>query len=194
MTRSRSATKLTLVVAAAFLLSACGQTAGGNPAPAADREQPAATGSVSAGVPASGAARPRTILASQDVKIDGYDLRVAIHELARRDRLVELTFSVTRTDSNKDRWQVGQTFGGSQAKSTLSVSGVELLDTVNGKLHTVALDQERNCVCSAETSSTFLEGGDSVLFSATYGAPPESVTTMGVRIPKVGTFNDVALS
>jgi hypothetical protein len=187
--RQRTAAALSLVVSV-FLLAGCGllgeqgSTGGGD-----TTSQPVNGGKVE-----PGQAEPRQSLASQDITIDNANLHVAVHELARRGRLVELTFSVTRTDDGTDNWQVGQTFGGPQSASTLNVSGVELVDTVNAKLHTVALDGERRCVCSGETANTFLKSGDSVLFSATYAAPPENVEAMGVRIPRVGTFNDVPLS
>lgn len=191
----RSVTSALLVAAAAVVVSACGQPAGDDVAPATDGGPAAATSTVNGGVPEPVNTEPRPTLASQDVRIEGYDLHVAVHELSRRDRLAELTFSVTRTDDKEQNWQVGDTFGGStQSNSTLNVSGVELLDTANGKLHTVALDQEGNCVCTGEASGIFLDAGDSVLFSATYAAPPENVSAMGVRIPTVGTFNDVPLS
>ncbi|OZM80802.1 hypothetical protein [Pseudonocardia sp. MH-G8] len=189
-------TRIALLIAATALAAACSQESDGAAVPAGNDERAAmATETASGGRPEPGPAAPRPELASQDVTLEGVDLHVAVHELARRGRLAELTFSVTRTDDKKENWQVGQTFGGStQSKSSLSVSGVELLDTVNGKLHTVALDQEDNCVCTAGTESVFLDAGDVILFSATYAAPPENVPVMGVRIPKVGTFNDVPLS
>lgn len=193
--RQRTVAALSLIVSA-FLLAGCGLLGGGD----AGEQSSSGGGGDGASQPVNGGkvepgqAEARQTLASQDVTIENADLHVAVHELARRDKLVELTFSVTRTDDGTDRWQVGQAFGGPQSDSTLNVSGAELIDTVNAKLHTVALDSERRCVCSGGTANTFLEAGDSVLFSATYAAPPENVEVMGIRIPNVGTLNDVPLS
>lgn len=135
---------------------------------------------------------PRETLASQDISANGAQLQVAVHELARRGKTVELTMSVTRTDDSGSDPTLTFLTPASTLQSDMST--VELIDPGNAKVHTVARDEDDNCVCSGDVDDIVLSPDDSVLLSATFAAPPDNVETMGVRIPRAGTLNDVPLS
>ncbi len=175
-------TRTALVLASsAFLLAGCGffgDDGGGTSDP------------VNAGQVDPGEEEARETLASQDVNTLGTDLHIAVHELARGDETAELTFSVTNIgDEASDLFHGWLGSGGDS-----DVSAVKLVDPTNGKVHLVARDANDACVCSSYIGSESFETEESVLYSATFGAPPEDVETMNVQIPTAGTFNDVELS
>lgn len=63
------------------------------------------------------------------------------------------------------------------------MSGVELVDLDNGRVHRVARDAEGLCVCSRYDPDVLLYSSDSVTLSGTYAAPPSGVDSMTVRLP-----------
>ncbi|WP_017622657.1 hypothetical protein [Nocardiopsis chromatogenes] len=138
-----------------------------------------------------GEADARETIASQDVTTLGTDLHIAVHSLARGDETVELTFSVTNTGDEES--DIFHTWLGA-ASDQYNVSGVKLVDSANGKVHLPARDEDGTCVCSTYGGADELGPGDSILYSATYGAPPEDVETMDVKIPTAGSFDNVPLS
>ncbi|WP_017557122.1 fimbrial protein [Nocardiopsis baichengensis] len=187
--RLRSTAAVPAAGVLALALAGCsmfgGDDEGGEGGEAADQAQP-----VNAGKVEPGDADARETIASQDVSTLETDLHVALHSLARGGETVELTFSVTNIgDSESDI--ISNTFspGGDR-----DVSGVKLVDSDNGKVHLVARDADDACVCSGGLRFLALEPDDSILLSATYGAPPSEVETLDVKIPRVGTFDNVPLS
>lgn len=180
------------LAACSLLLAGCSAVGDDeNPEQAPDRSSEPVNG----GRVEPGESEPRETLASQDVTDNGADLHIAIHELARRGETVELTFSLTNTDSDDD-WSFAGRLAGVNIlhEDADTVAAVELVDPVNSKVHLVARDSEDNCVCSDASWGDILEPGDSVLMSATFGAPPEDVSTMTVRMPMAGSLNDVPIS
>ncbi|GAA4917453.1 hypothetical protein [Streptomonospora salina] len=147
---------------------------------------------VNAGQVEPGDSESRETLASQDIGVDGADLHIAVHELARRGETVELTFSITRTGDSDSDPSLSFLTPSSALQNELST--VELIDSENAKVHPVARDGDGHCVCSGDLNGIVLSPDDSALLSATFAAPPEGVEKMGVRIPRAGTFNDVPLS
>ena len=117
-----------------------------------------------------------------------------VYPIKRNERLVSLTFAVTLADS-AERFQVADFFSDSNYDASdgegHAVDGVQLLDTKNAKLHQVASDGAKHCVCSRGLSAAFLEPGQTMLFTAAYGAPPEDVTSMDVQVPHFGTVSNV---
>jgi len=175
-----------LAAATVLLLAGCssgGDEEGGGAA--AGSAEPANGGKVD-----PGSAEARETIASQDVSTLGTDLHVAVHSLARGAKTVELTFSVTNTgdEASDSLWSAFARHAGSY-----DLSGVELVDTANGRLHLTATDDEGACVCSGNLNTVDLDPGDSLLLSATFGAPPEDVESLTVRIPTVGSFDNVPL-
>lgn len=148
---------------------------------------------VNAGKVEAGEEEARETLASQDVQTLGTDLHIAVHDLVRGAETVELTFSITNTGddtSNRFKRWLGQGVDSTNG----DISDVTLVDSANGKVHLVAEDNDGKCVCSTYSTTGKFASGDSVLYSATFGTPPEDVETMDVRIPNAGTFNNVELS
>ncbi|GAA3754907.1 hypothetical protein HDA32_004263 [Spinactinospora alkalitolerans] len=189
----RRGTAAIALASCTLLLAGCGLF-GGDPEEEGAEDSGSGGEPVNAGAVDPGEAEPRETLASQDFRDDGSDLHIAVHELARRGETVELTFSVTNTGDTE--WDHGGFFSGGNVLSDdkNTVASVELIDARTGRLHLVARDADGACVCSTPGYGFTLGGGDSLLLSATYGAPPEEIETMGVRIPGAGTFNDVPLS
>ncbi|MDA2807389.1 hypothetical protein [Nocardiopsis suaedae] len=146
---------------------------------------------VNAGKVDPGEAEARETIASQDVATLGTDLHIAVHSLARGEKTVELTFSVTNTGEEES--EIFHTWLGA-ASDEYNVSGVKLVDSANGKVHLPARDEDGDCVCSTYGGADELGPGDSILYSATYGAPPQDVETMDVKIPTAGSFDNVPLS
>lgn len=172
-----------VLTSSAFLLAGCGFF--GDDGGSDDTSDP-----VNAGQVDPGEEEPRETLASQDVNTLETDLHIAVHELARGAETVELTFSVTNIGDNESEIVHGWLGSGGDA----DVSGVKLVDPTNGKVHLVARDANDACVCSTYGGTDSFATDESILYSATFGAPPEDVETMDVQVPTAGTFNDVELS
>ncbi|MFI7462313.1 hypothetical protein [Nonomuraea sp. NPDC049646] len=180
--------KMRSLVAAAMLamtLSACQL----GPAPST----PSGSGPISSSAPVapvSASAPPDQVLAGREGSVEGRRFRIDVVQLVRRDRFVNLTFTLALTGG--DGWQVHNAFSAvPQANPT--IDGVYLIDTVNAKKHLVALDSAGGCVCS-RTKDLTLNPGDTAVFSATFAAPPEGVKSLDVHIPHAGTLADVPLS
>jgi hypothetical protein len=76
-----------------------------------------------------------------------------------------------------------------------TVSGVSLIDPVNGRRYRVARNgtgEDAKCVCSKANET--IKGGSSLELYAVYGAPPADVTKVNVEIPNLGVFADVPIS
>ncbi|ASU84892.1 hypothetical protein CDO52_20720 [Nocardiopsis gilva YIM 90087] len=173
------------LTACTLLLTGCGVFGGDDGGSSEASKEPVNGGKVD-----PGDAEARETLASQDISMIGTDLHYAVHELSRGAKTVELTFSVTNIGDEESG--IVFSFLGRGGKE--DVSGVKLIDPDNGKVHLPATDSNGDCVCSSYSGSMSFEPDDSVLYSATYGAPPEDVKTMDVSIPNVGTLTDVPLS
>ncbi|TQN31010.1 hypothetical protein FHX37_0899 [Haloactinospora alba] len=176
------------LAACSLLLAGCGMFGGEDgDSRDGDSADPANAGKVEPGEEDA-----RDTLASQDVQTLGTDLHIAVHDLVRGAETVELTFSITNTGD--DASDLFHTWLGNGPDGGGEVSDVTLVDSANGKVHLVAEDDDGKCVCSTYNTSEKFAPGDSVLYSATFGTPPDGVETMDVRIPNAGTFNNVELS
>ncbi|GGS72122.1 hypothetical protein GCM10010156_33700 [Planobispora rosea] len=181
--------KIVTVAALVLAVTGCrfGQTARDVP-----KEQVELTSSGSKAPAAESTAPPDKVVAGREGALDNHRFRVEIVQFLRRDRFVNLTFTVTVTKGDGGLgWQVNNAFSAVPQQHP-TVDGVFLVDTRNAKKHLVALDSDNACVCS-RIGSLFLKEGESAAFSATFAAPPEGVTSMDVHIPNVGTLADVPL-
>ncbi|MPY80355.1 MAG: OmpA family protein [Actinophytocola sp.] len=75
--------------------------------------------------------------------------------------------------------------------SFLDSTGMTLLDMPAGKAYLVARDAESYCLCSV--NPTF-GANITALVSATYAAPPETVSSMSVYLPMFGVFPDIPIT
>ena len=147
----------------------------------------------------TGTAAPTASIASVDGTLKDTPFHINITSLKRSGDLMTLTFALknTSTDtSSKLGFQVAGNFDtatpGPKLGSTLS--GVYLIDNVNKKKYTPAIDSAGECVCSDNLGSVFIPAGQSTTLSATYGAPPASVKNVDIYIPQFGTLSAVAIS
>lgn len=144
-------------------------------------------------------AAPEKTLASRDTSSGSEKIRVTLTSLAREGNLATLNFTGTvLEDADASGWQVSDFFGsgdpvGPAPGKTDTVNGVYLIDGTNKKKHLVATDTNKNCVCTANLSATFVKQGQSVVFSATFAAPPENVNAVDVNVPHTGVFRNVPL-
>lgn len=180
-----------LTVAAAFILltSACGLI-GSDDAEDQGSDTDEAGEPVQGGAVDPGESEPRETIASQDVADLETDLHIAVHELSRGAETTELTFSITNTGDDPSALMHSFLARG----DSRDVSAVELVDPSAGRVHLVARDADDNCVCSRYDGADRFEAGESVLYSATFGAPPEETEAMTVRLPMAGSLTDVPLS
>lgn len=193
-TRLRSAAAAPAAGVLALMLAGCSMFGGGDSGDGGDGDGGGATDQaqpVNAGKVEPGDAEARETIASQDVAALGTDLHFAVHSLSRGAETVELTFSVTNI-GDQDSYNFRDRLG--ESSNERNVSGVKLIDSDNGKVHLAARDANDKCVCSDEISGLDLTPEDSVLFSATFGAPPSEVETLDVQMPFAGTFDNVPLS
>ncbi|GAA4062279.1 hypothetical protein [Nonomuraea soli] len=119
--------------------------------------------------------------------------KLEIMSLKRQGKTTTLNFTVTALDGkvNMHNGMGGHTLD-------FTVSGVSLIDPVNGKRYRVArngTDDKAECVCSG-TQGMFLAPGDDASGSAyaVFGAPPAEVTKVDVEFPMIGVIHDVPLS
>jgi hypothetical protein len=147
----------------------------------------------------TGTAAPTESIASVDGNLKSTPFHIDITSLKRSSDLMTLTFVLKNTatvDTSSIGYQLAGTFDtatpGPKLSSTLS--GVYLVDNVNKKKYTPAIDSAGDCVCSDNLGSVFVKAGQSTTLSATYGAPPASVKNVDVYIPQFGTLSSVAIS
>lgn len=74
-----------------------------------------------------------------------------------------------------------------------SMSGVTLVDPVNGNRHLVLREPDGACVCTSNIPN-FLKGGERYSFSASFAAPPSDVRAMSVSVPQFAGVEDVPIS
>lgn len=195
----RRAPVLLIVCALALPTAACGGgggSDGGTSSPATTTTGPAkAPAPVKAGQPAKA-------IAGMDGTVDGAPARLDILSLTRSGGVSQLTMRLSNTnpDDTSSGIQVGDTFddnvNGTDTKpdDPFTVDGVSLVDAVNRKKYLVARDTAGKCVCDGGLSSEFVKADQSLNLSATFGAPPPSVRTVNVFVPKFGTFRDVPIT
>ncbi|GLX00508.1 hypothetical protein [Microtetraspora sp. NBRC 16547] len=207
--------KICSLVAAAAMLAGCGmlpgqQGSGGDEKQAipqtekvADRTTAVSTGERTAEEPGEQTAeesgeRPAvsteelTAIASRKITHDGKNLRIDITGLKRQGKIATLTWTVANLGPNGKSWSAGTKLGVSFTDYT--VSGVTLIDPVNGKRYRVArngTESDAKCVCS---KTEYVDSGSSLEMYAVYGTPPPDVTMVNVEFPALGVFTDVPIS
>lgn len=193
-------TTIALLAVATAALTGCGmlpqaQAGGGQEKQAAETTPPAAVETTTAPVEERAEAPTEELqaIASRKVSHDGTSLRVDITSLKRQGKIATLTWTLTNLDEGPGSWYVGTKLGSRTLDWT--VSGVTLIDPVNGKRYRVArngTDEEAKCVCSKVNEH--IKSGDSLEMYAVYGAPPADVTKVNVELPDLGVFTDVSIS
>ena len=147
------------------------------------------------------------VVASSTTAAGDTSLRIDLYELKRTGSVLSVNFGVTNTSAEGagpfgSRWQISQFFddgvnnlpGGDPSLGSFTTDGVYVVDEVNKKKYPVARDSDRRCLCSTGLAGTFVGRGQTVVLSATLGAPPPDVRTVNVSIPHVATFAGVPLS
>ncbi|WP_371782354.1 hypothetical protein [Streptosporangium subroseum] len=197
----RGTTPVTAVVLAAAL-TGCGilpdrQGGGGEERQAASQSQTVSQSQTeepaTAEAQTSAAAEELRAIASRKVANDESNLRIDITGLKRQGKIATLTWTVANLDTAPDDWYVGNKLG--SATLDWTVSGVTLIDSVNGRRYRVArngTDEKAACVCSRV--NVRIKGGGSLEMYAVYGAPPPDITKVNVEFPNLGVFTDVPVS
>lgn len=145
---------------------------------------------------------PAKAIAGMDGTVDGKPARLDILALTRSGATSQLTLRLSNTnpDAASAPIQIADTFDDSvnetpeHPNAPFTVDGVSLVDNVNRKRYLVARDTQGQCVCDGDLSKTFVKPQQSVNLSATFGAPPGTVRTVNVFVPKFGTFRNVPVS
>ena len=166
-----------------------------SPQAAATSEPPRQTPTGEATASAEPAAALGEPVASRTGSADEAELELDLYPVVRSGKLAELNFAITLVRSTNDKLQVADLLSDGNYDSVdsggHSADGVQLLDTVNSKLHLPASDGLGHCLCSRDLSATFIGLGKTMVFSATYAAPPANVDTVDVQVPHFGTITDV---
>lgn len=140
-------------------------------------------------------------LATRTGTIDKEPVTLSIVSLQRSGTTVELTMSLSTTSSQSVT--VGATFddgvaqnitGGNALSGIYTLDGVYLIDTTNSKKYPVARDSNNACLCDSNLLGPNLTSAAPMFLSATFGAPPTTVTAVDVFVPTFGTFANVPIS
>ncbi len=126
-------------------------------------------------------------------------LRLDLYPVERNDSVIQVSFAVTEIGNSGNglstNFQVGQTFsdddGSAVDKTGFAADGIQVIDAKNKKVHLAASDGNGQCLCSRNLSSAFIGLHQTMVFGATFAAPPESVDKVDVVIPRFGTFTGV---
>ncbi|MFC7647031.1 hypothetical protein ACFQX6_45715 [Streptosporangium lutulentum] len=159
----------------------------------APAEDAPTTATAPAADPQTAPAEELRAIASRKVAHGGSNLRVDITGLRRQGKIATLTWTIANLDERNESWYVGSRL--SSATLDFTVSGVKLIDPVNGKRYLVARNgtgEDAECVCSP--SNETIKGGSSLELYAVYGAPPADVTKVNIEFPDLGVFTDVPIS
>jgi hypothetical protein len=144
---------------------------------------------------------PSPPLASRTGTIDKEPVTLSIVSLKRSGTTAELTLSLSTTGSQSVT--VGDTFddgvaetitGGNALSGVYTLDGIYLIDTTNSKKYPVARDSNNACLCDSNLLGPALTSAAPMFLSATFGAPPTTVTAVNVFIPTFGTFVNVPIS
>ncbi|MBB5963465.1 hypothetical protein [Planomonospora venezuelensis] len=183
--------KILTLAGVALLTAGCqlGQTP--QPSPPAQSAQPASSRPPSS--PSAAASLPADqVIGSREITGNNwYKVRIDLYSLQRQDKLITVNFAATVLEHDRaSGWDVRDTFS-AVPSDTPTVDGVYLVDTKNAKKHLAATDAEGRCLCSSGLVE--IDTDKTVVFSATFAAPPADVATMDVFIPRAGTFKNVPL-
>lgn len=140
-------------------------------------------------------------LATRTGTIDKEPVTLSIVSLKRSGTTAELTLSLSTTGSQSVT--VGDTFddgiaetvtGGTTLSGAYTLDGIYLIDTTDSKKYPVARDSNNACLCDSNLLGPDLTSAAPMFLSATFGAPPTTVTAVNVFIPQFGTFVNVPIS
>lgn len=150
---------------------------------------PPAAGESSAADPSSSVSESEDaslgpVVASRSGSADGKRIELDLHRIVRDGSLAHVTFTVRSGDDAV----VGDLFSDRESND-YEADGITLIDPAAKKLYLVA-SHGRDCVCTATGALTLSADAPSVI-SASFAAPPASVTAMDVQIPHFGVFPHV---
>jgi hypothetical protein len=193
-----------LVVAAALAAvpAACDDAGGGGEeTPPPVTQAPASAGTGDGTQTNQPPPPPGGVLASREFQAEGLDLRAEITGLARQGQTVLLSWTITNTSEDTD-WYIGSSLNDPNDESAQwNVSGVALVDPINGQRYLVARAGSENpnamdgtCVCTSVNNTPYVRAGQTAQFNATYSAPPPELASINVDMPLAGVFTDVPIS
>lgn len=197
---------LLAVASALVLLAGCGGTGGaktvtvGAGAPTGAATTRAGGGSAAAADGRPAPTRTDTVIASRTGAIATEPVLLQIVEFRRSRTTVALSLRLSTTvDENvtiRDTFDNGledKSTGGEASTSANSMDGIYLVDGDHGRRYLVGRDAQNHCACDTGLGLQALGKDAPVNLSAIFGAPPPSVKTVDVFIPRFGTFKDLPL-
>lgn len=188
------------------LLAGCGTTGGARTVTVrADATTPAET--TQAGTRSTAAVEQRptptrtdTVVASRKGAIATEPVLLQIVEFRRSRTTVALSLrlstTVDETVTIRDTFDNGledKSTGGEASTSANSLDGIYLVDGEHGRRYLVGRDAQNHCACDDGLGLQGLSKDAPVNLSAIFGAPPPSVKTVDLFIPRFGTFKDLPL-
>ncbi|HEY3682281.1 MAG TPA: hypothetical protein VGL93_04545 [Streptosporangiaceae bacterium] len=188
----RTLLRIAAAGAAAVALGGC-SLLGAKPAAPAQKD---AEGTRPKSAASATAPQPQHVIASQRAALEKDTARVDLTALKQNGGMVTLEFTVTNQTSNDALGiQIGHLFTASgDTSGSGTLSGITLVDGANKKRHLTATDSRGGCVCSQDLSAVFVKTGQTVAFTATFGAPPANTKKVDVQIPRVPVFHDIPIA
>ncbi|WP_182111958.1 MULTISPECIES: hypothetical protein [unclassified Actinotalea] len=154
------------------------------------------------------AIEPLSVIATRATSDGDVSAEVDLNAVTVSGDVMTVLFTVRNLSDGK--WQLSHFFDDGSAHAPLAdgdtetgsadpdlgftTDGVTVVDTANGLLHRAAYDDTGTCACSSGLSSKFVGGGEQMVLTTAFTAPPEDVTHVTVQIPGVGSFDDVELT
>jgi hypothetical protein len=129
-----------------------------------------------------------TPIATRTVSYGEAKVRVDVQSLRRDGELSTLALRLTNLGG--DEYSVDHDFGD---VTNYDLSAITLIDGKNSKRYLVGRDSKERCVCTS-TSGLRIAPHASYNVTATFAAPPSSVTAVELSIPGLGIVNDVPVS
>jgi hypothetical protein len=125
------------------------------------------------------------VVATRSGSADGKTIELDLYRIVRDGSLAQVTFTVRSADDAV----VGDLFSDRESHD-YEADGVTLIDPAARKLYLVASHGQGRCLCTSTGALTLSADAPSMI-SASFAAPPPSVSAMDVQIPHFGVFSRV---
>jgi len=123
-------------------------------------------------------------------------LSVAILSLARSSGDTA-TMAFRATNTGRENLNIGSSFIDPaifNPNTASDAGGVALIDAPNNKKYLVLLDSAKNCICSKQLASTYVDVGQSTVLFAEFPTPPATTKAVQVTFPHFPTIDGVPIS
>lgn len=146
----------------------------------------------------SGGGQLGQVFAMLNGKIEDSPATAEIYPVQRAGTVSYLNFVVKNKATQDDKAHIADAFSDGDPSagdsSGYAADGPTLVDSKNSKLYLVATDGNKHCLCSNSLLSVDVSDEAPALVSATFAAPPTTLSSIDVRIPNFGTVRNVPIS